>query len=97
MFDEDIAACYDMSLKDFEHSGVYDLFKVHNFILSSSLSLLASLIQPLFLSIFLLAMSKFVAAFRQDDYKGWAKMAAKATDEAKEMQNLIEELKADII
>ena len=42
-------------------------------------------------------MSKFVAAFRQDDCKGWAKMAAKATDEAKEMQNLIEELKADII
>ena len=26
--DEDITACYDMSLKDFEHSGVYDLFKV---------------------------------------------------------------------
>ena len=28
VFDEDIAACYDMSLKDFEHSGVHDLFKV---------------------------------------------------------------------
>ena len=26
--DEDVAACYDMSLKDFEHSGVRDLFKV---------------------------------------------------------------------
>ena len=26
--DEDINACYDMSLKDFEHSGVHDLFKV---------------------------------------------------------------------
>lgn len=26
--DKDIAACYDMSLKDFEHSGVHDLFKV---------------------------------------------------------------------
>ena len=25
---EDVAACYDMSLKDFEHSGVHDLFKV---------------------------------------------------------------------
>ncbi|XP_065635170.1 uncharacterized protein LOC136069947 [Quercus suber] len=25
--DEDINACYDMSLKDFEHSGVHDLFK----------------------------------------------------------------------
>ena len=26
--DKDVAACYDMSLKDFEHSGVHDLFKV---------------------------------------------------------------------
>ena len=25
---EDINTCYDMSLKDFEHSGVHDLFKV---------------------------------------------------------------------
>ena len=25
---EDIAVCYDMSLKDFEHSSVHDLFKV---------------------------------------------------------------------
>ena len=28
--DEDINTCYDMSLKDFEHSGVHDLFKVCN-------------------------------------------------------------------
>ena len=26
--DEDINVCSDMSLKDFEHSGVHDLFKV---------------------------------------------------------------------
>ena len=26
--DEDINVCYDISLKDFEHSGVHDLFKV---------------------------------------------------------------------
>ena len=26
--DENINICYDMSLKDFEHSGVHDLFKV---------------------------------------------------------------------
>ena len=25
---EDVATCYDMSLKEFEHSGVHDLFKV---------------------------------------------------------------------
>ena len=44
VFDEDIATCYDMSLKDFEHSGVHDLFKVLNFILASSLSLHAFLV-----------------------------------------------------
>ena len=37
MKDEDINVCYDMSLKDFEHSGVHDFFKVHNFTLASSL------------------------------------------------------------
>ena len=29
--DVDVAACYNMSLKDFEHSGVHDLFKVSFF------------------------------------------------------------------
>ena len=33
--DKDINVCYDMSLKDFEHSGVHDLFKIR--ILASSL------------------------------------------------------------
>ena len=28
ILDEDINTCYDMSLKEFEHSGVHDLFKV---------------------------------------------------------------------
>ena len=28
MIDADVAACYNMSLNDFEHSGVHDLFKV---------------------------------------------------------------------
>ena len=27
--DEDIHACYDMSFKDFEHSGVHDLFNLN--------------------------------------------------------------------
>ena len=31
------------------------------------------------------------------DCKGWAKVATKAKDEAKELQNLVEELKADIV
>ena len=30
IIDEDINICYDMSLKDFEHSGVHDLFKVND-------------------------------------------------------------------
>ena len=29
--DADVSACYNMSLKDFEHSGVHDLFKVSKF------------------------------------------------------------------
>ena len=45
--DEDINICYDMSLKDFEHSGVHDLFKVR--VLVSSLETYI-----LFLSLFLL-------------------------------------------
>ena len=28
---KDVAACYDMSLKEFEHSSVHDLFKVMSF------------------------------------------------------------------
>ena len=36
MTDEDVAACYDMSLKEFEHSAVHDLFKVCNFAFASS-------------------------------------------------------------
>ena len=30
--DVDVCACYNMSLKDFEHSGVHDLFKVSLYI-----------------------------------------------------------------
>ena len=44
MSNEDIVVCYDMSLKDFEHSGVHDLFKVSNFIFASSLSLYTFLV-----------------------------------------------------
>ena len=31
MTDENVAVCYDMSLIEFEHSAVYDLFKVCNY------------------------------------------------------------------
>ena len=33
----------------------------------------------------------------KNDCKGWAEVAAKAKDEAKELQNLVEELRADIV
>ena len=36
VIDEDMAACYDMSLKEFEHFAVHDLFKVCNFTFASS-------------------------------------------------------------
>ena len=36
---EDITTCCDMSLKDFEHSGVHDLFKVCDYLFISSVTL----------------------------------------------------------
>ena len=55
-------------------------------------------------------MSKFIAVSRQatkmdkmriqevkDDFKRWAEVAAKAKEEAKELQTLVEELKVDAI
>ena len=33
----------------------------------------------------------------KDNYRGWAEVATKAKDKAKELQNLVEELRADII
>ena len=33
----------------------------------------------------------------KDDCKGWAEVAAKATDKSKELQNLVEEFRANII
>ena len=33
----------------------------------------------------------------KDDCKGWAEVATKAKDEVKELQNMVEELKTDIV
>ena len=33
----------------------------------------------------------------KDDCKGWVEMAAKAKDEAKELQNLVEEIRVDVV
>ena len=29
---EDVSICYDMSMREFEHSTIHDLFKVHKYI-----------------------------------------------------------------
>ena len=114
--DEDTAACYDMSLKDFKHSGVHDLFK-DNFIFASSLLLYTfSCLTIIFVIYFFIANVKFIAMSRQateldktrilletrvqevkDKCKRWAEVAAKAKNEAKELQNHVEELRTDII
>ena len=39
--DVDVGACYNMSLKDFEHSGVHDLFKVSFFFFNFFLYILS--------------------------------------------------------
>ena len=43
VLNKDISACYDMGSKEFEHSGVHDLFKVR----------LYSILIPVYLTIFL--------------------------------------------
>ena len=45
MTDADVMACYNMSLKDFKHSGVHDLFKVCKLFLFFLLLLLLLLIE----------------------------------------------------
>ena len=54
--DKDVNVCHDMSLKDFEHSGVHDLFKVLTVLLPHLyyliyiyIYILTSIILPIFL------------------------------------------------
>ena len=109
--DEDVVVCYDMSLKEFEHFVVHDLFKVCDFTFASSCHFtffspnkVFFLIINFFIFFLLQAMSKFITVSRQatemdkirmqletrvqevKDYcRGWAEVAAKAIDEAKEL------------
>ncbi|XP_075643692.1 uncharacterized protein LOC142614931 [Castanea sativa] len=78
-----------MSLKEFEHSVVHDLFKaMSKFIVASRH---ATEIDK--------ERAKLETKLRQvkDECRNWAEVAGKATDEVKELKNLIEELRADII
>ena len=51
VLDEDINTCYNMSLKEFEHSGVHDLFKVCISTLSLHLNNFSSSNHPLVFTI----------------------------------------------
>ena len=69
VIDADVMACYNMSLKDFEYSGVHDLFKVCKFFLFLFffyMSHLVSKVDVYFCSNKTLtqAMSKFITTSR---------------------------------
>ncbi|KAL0013583.1 hypothetical protein SO802_000652 [Lithocarpus litseifolius] len=75
--DQDVAACYDMSLKEFKYSGVNDLFKAMSKFIAASRQatkmdktriLLETRIQEV-----------------KDECKRWAEVATKAKDDAKEL------------
>ena len=60
--DEGIDVCYDMSLKEFEHSAVHDLFKVHIFFFffwHLESSILNILVHSSFQPIWLVGYAKF--------------------------------------
>ncbi|XP_050242519.1 uncharacterized protein LOC126691531 [Quercus robur] len=87
--DEDINMCYNMGLKEFEHSGVHDLFKAMSKFIAASRQateldktrvLLETRIQEV-----------------NADCKKWAGFAEKAKDEVKEHNKLIEELRTDAL
>ena len=111
--DKDINACYDMSVKDFEYSGVQDLFKVT--LLSSRLYYFI-IFRRLTKHFSFVRHVQFIAASRQaielnktrillettiqnvrDKSKKWAGIAAKAKEKATKHQDLTKELKADIV
>ena len=113
MKDKDINACYDMSVKDFEYSGVQDLFKVT--LLSSRLYYFI-IFRRLTKHFSFVRHVQFIAASRQaielnktrillettiqnvrDKSKKWAGIAAKAKVKATKHQDLTKELRADIV
>ena len=61
VLDEDISACYDMGLKEFEHSGVHDLFKVRPY----------SILIPVYLTIFLCLTIPFLFSFYRPCQSLW--------------------------
>ena len=93
--DEDVVACYDMSLKEFEHFVVHDLFKVCNFAFASPCCFTLFSFNKFFIFFYfrqcqssLQRLSRSQKWTRQGfslrlGSRGWAKVAAKVADEAK--------------
>nr|POE64681.1 hypothetical protein CFP56_06302 [Quercus suber]POE64683.1 hypothetical protein CFP56_06304 [Quercus suber] len=77
-----------MSLKDFEHSGVHDLFKAISMFIAVSR-------QTTDLDKTRVLLEKRIKEVK-DENKKWVEVAAKAKDEAKELLNLNEELRTDV-
>ena len=108
--DKDIVVCYDMSLKDFEHSGVHDLFKVCILFFLVLITLHFSCLTVNLSLIFVGNVEvhcSIQAGYRtgqDEDFTGdkdprserWMQKVGWGEDEAKELQNHIEELKTDV-
>ncbi|XP_075670052.1 uncharacterized protein LOC142639799 [Castanea sativa] len=86
---EDVAACYDMSLKEFEHSGVHDLFKAMS-------KLIAASRQVTEMDKTRILLEKRIEEIK-NDYRTWAEVANKAKDEAKGLSVLVDELKSNTV
>ncbi|XP_075670027.1 uncharacterized protein LOC142639775 [Castanea sativa] len=84
---EDVAAYYDMSLKEFEHSGVHDLFKAMSKFIAASR-------QATEMDRTRILLEKRIEEIK-NDCRTWAEVANKAKDEAEELKALVGELKFD--
>ena len=66
MIDDDVAMCYDMSLKEFENSTVHDLFKICIYFCFCIESFIIDILYLSFQQfLFIQAMSKFMTTSRQ--------------------------------
>ncbi|XP_023921479.1 uncharacterized protein LOC112032943 [Quercus suber] len=89
VLEEDINACYDMSLREFEHSGVHDLFKAMSKFMAASK-------QATELDKTRVLLETRIQEVKAESKK-WAEVAASANEKAKELENLIEELRSDAV
>ncbi|XP_030939137.1 uncharacterized protein LOC115963993 isoform X2 [Quercus lobata] len=81
---EDVSICYDMSIKEFEHSTIHDLFKF-----------MAASRQVVYLDKERIRMKTKIRDMEESSRKVGERR--KLGDEVKELKNLAEELKVDIV